>query len=211
MPIILDLDSGSVGTDLSGLRAKLRARGFDDYDNGRCDYLINTAYLEICDLEDWSFLENDATGAPPLTITDLRKVDSVRITGTSVWLPRIDHANLVRRNLDPTLTGTPQVYYIGGGGDSVRTYPLGGSLTVRYFKTPAVLSSGASTPVIPERFRDLIVLGAVRLAMMDSSASGDVDVFTREYERRLEVMRQALVFQSREAQTLQVLSPGEDY
>lgn len=210
MAIILDLDSSSVGTDLSGLRARLVDRGFDDLDEGQLDYLLNTAYQEICDLEDWPFCEANTSGAPPLTVSTLRKIRTVRDTVQGIWLVRTDRSDVVEAGLDPNTAGAPVWYFIDSGTE-IRTYPLGGTLSVRYYEAPAAMALAADTPIVPERFRDIIVLGAARLGMMDESASGDLGAFSQEYERRLDVMREALLYQHRQAEGVSVLAPGDDY
>lgn len=209
MTILLDLDSSSVSNNLSGLRAQLRARGFTDYDDGECDRLLNTAYMEICDMEDWPFLEQGTSGPAPLSIPSLRKVVSVQNATSKKHIERMDRSYVIASNLDPQQPGDPLFYWIYDG--EIHTWPVGGTLSVRFFRVPPKLTSGADEPMIPDRFRDIIVLGAARVGMLDDSAPEDLADYSREYERRLEVMRQALLYQHYEAQTIQVRMPSEDY
>lgn len=203
MSIIIDLASGTTTPDLAELRTRLKARGFDFLTDPELDRHLNDAYQEICDLEDWPFLTATATGAAPLSITDLRTVTSVWETTDRKRLPLTTYDELVWRGLDLTTTGTPCEYWIDGL-TTVKTYPLGGTLSVRYIKTTDALVNTDDEPVIPARFRDVIVTGAARIAAMDESAGVDADALGREYDRRLDVMRQALLDQSRDLSFIRV-------
>lgn len=208
MTIIIDLSTGTFTPDLAELRTQLRERGFDFLTDPECDRLLNASYQEICDLEDWPFLADTATGAAPLTISDLRTV-------TSVWEPslrrRLDltsHDDLTRRGLDVSTAGSPCEYWIDGL-DTVRTWPVGGNLSVRYIKTPDALVNPDDEPVIPARFRDVIVTGAARVAATDQSAGVDADALGKEYDRRLDVMRQVLLDQSADTGLLLTVGGGD--
>jgi hypothetical protein len=66
-----------------------------------------------------------------------------------------------------TTTGTPYYYYLTTG-TTVAVYPANtGSISVRYWKVPAALSAGADVPILPARFHNLIVDGAVGYAYLD--------------------------------------------
>jgi hypothetical protein len=62
---------------LSDLDAELRDRGFDYLSESRRHYLINRAYFEMCEEQDWPFLEATTSSTAPITITDLRTIESV--------------------------------------------------------------------------------------------------------------------------------------
>lgn len=211
MALVISLASSTADTTLAGLRALLRSRwGFKDASDNECDSLLNQAYLELCEREEWPFLEADATGAAPLTIDDLRKVNTVRETTSGCWLERSSRQRIVTLSLDPSTEGQPDVYYIDAG-NVIRTFPVGGELAVRYWKVPDELASSADVPLVPARFRDIIVTGAARIGLMADSASEDVQFVTQEYERRISVMAQSLLVQDSEPGSILLLDPGDDY
>lgn len=209
MTIIIDLVTGSSLANLGQLRTQLRERGFNFLEDAECDRLLNDAYLEICDLDDWPFLQATATGPASLTIADLRTVTSVYDTTGRRHLDVTSYDELIQQCVDVTQAGTPCVYWIDGL-TVVKTWPVGGTLSVRYLKTPTAMVDPAEQPVIPARFRDIIVTGAARKAAMDQSAAADLDALTQEYQRRLEVMRAALIDQSRDTQFLRTAG-GDDW
>src|SRR3954465_13450910 len=126
--------------DFATLKTEFYARGFDYLnDSGagtaRAGRWVNQAYLELCELGGWPFLDATATGAAPLTIADLRTVESVVDTATNTILAHVDRRTATE--WDPTLpaTGPPCIYWIAGG-TTITTYPTGGTLSVRYWKVP---------------------------------------------------------------------------
>lgn len=207
--IIVDLVSVTTANTLAGLRSRFQRRGFDHLSNQECNDTLNSAYQEVCDLEDWPFLEADASGVAPLTVADLRKVYTVRDSVQKAWLPRVERDSIIDRGLDVATTGTPAYYYVDAG-NIVRTYPVGGTLAVRYWKTPTDLTTDSDVPVIPTRYLDVVVLCACIAAHMNES-SPDYQSFTNEYQRRLDVMRQALLAQHAEAARINIVTGGEDY
>jgi hypothetical protein len=151
------------------LRAELKSRIGDFLSDTRANRLLNEAYLEICDRAWWAFLEATASGTAPLTISDLRAVLYVVDTTNGVELRGIDVRDLI--DLDPSLssTGTPQFYWLDGL-TTLKVWPLNttASLSVRYVKTPAELSSDSDTPLLPSRFQ----LAIVDLAQARALATG---------------------------------------
>ncbi len=195
MPAIIDLTTGAAPTGLAGLRARLGGKGFQYLTDTETDTLLNESYLEICDLEDWPFLQATASGTAPLTITDLRRVLSVQNPGTFQPLTLTSRDDLVQRGLDIALTGSPCEYWLDGL-TIVATWPVGGTISVRYVKTPAELSVTSPTPLIPDRFHDIIVTLAAVKAYGNDSDLADAQNAASDYERRLEQMRGALLTQS---------------
>lgn len=198
MTLLIDLPSASSTPNLAQLRTQLRAKGFDFLDQDpEVDRLLNVAYQEICDLEDWPFLQATAAGAAPLTVTDLGTITSVFDTVQRRNLELVTYDDLVRAQVDITQTGSPSHYWIDNT-TIVKAWPVGGTLSVRYIKDPALLVNDADEPVIPARFRDIIVTGAARVAAMDESAGQDQTALDAEYVRRLQIMRDKLLDQSRD-------------
>lgn len=167
---------------------------FQQETNGpvRVQRWINQSYQELCDLEDWPFLEATATGTAPLTISDLEDVIDVQDTTTRNTLVQSDHAAMSEVTGDLTITGTPTYYYITGGA-VINVFPVSTTvqLSVRYIKNPTDLANNADTPIVPTPFHDLIVLGAWRRGLLDDSAAGDYSLIAAEYDRRLSTMRQS--------------------
>ena len=173
--------------------AELRTEVFGPYsylnDSGtqaaRVDRWINAAYHELCDQAPWPFLETTSTGAAPLTISDLADVITV-VDSEGVTLDPIQYDSL-RRLVDTDLatTGTPGWYYLTGGS-VVNAYPVpSASITVRYRKKPTDLSSAADVPLVPDEYRDIIALGALRRAAIDNQAWEAANGYRQEWDARL--------------------------
>src|ERR1044072_2045231 len=144
------------------LVASLKAQGFDYLSTAECTLLINDAYLiDICESDEWPFLEATREGTAPLELLDLRAVSYVIDATQDVKLEPLRLERLTDA-VDPTVqtTGTPEYYYVTSG-TTINVYPTNSSdtLQVRYFKTPAELS-GTDEPLLPKRFHSLIVDGA---------------------------------------------------
>lgn len=175
--------------DLAALRVELYAPYSYLNDGGtqatRGDRFINQAYHELCDQAPWPFLETTSTGAAPLTISDLASVITVTDTD-GVVLDPIQYDPL-RRIVDGSLseTGTPGFYYVTGG-TVVNAYPVpSASISVRYRKKPTDLSSASDVPLVPDEYRDIIALGALRRAALDNQAWETANGYRQEWDARL--------------------------
>lgn len=173
--------------------AELRTEVFGPYsylnDAGtqaaRVDRWINQAYHELCDQAPWPFLETSTSGASPLTISDLGDVVSVTdVDGVS--LDPIQYDPLRRIVNGPlTLTGSAGFYYLTGG-TVVNTYPVpSDSISVRYRKVPTDLSAAGDLPLVPDKYRDIIALGALRRAAIDNQAWEAANGYRQEWDARL--------------------------
>lgn len=191
------------------LKAELAAEGYDYLSDTRQGYFINEAYAALCDEEFWPFLEASSSGAAPLTISDLKTVESVRDTVQNRMLDHRERIVLQENFTDLTITGSPRYYYVTGG-TVVRTYPVGGTLAVNYWKTPTLMSTGSDTPLVPQRFRRLLLDYAVREAAMDNNDLDDVAAVQAKIDRRLQVMREALLVQHRRGDYIDVVQGSED-
>lgn len=182
---------------LTTLLTEFYSYGFNYLDDSgagatRATAFINSAYQELCNDSDWPFLEANATGTSTVTLTDLRKVESVVNTTTSDTLQQTDRRTLTNAYGVLTATGTPTFWYLTTGS-VVKSYPVGGTLSVNYWKVPTDLSSGSDVPVVPSRYQDLIVLGAVRRALVDDQDGPDYQQVQAEYAQRLGSMRADLL------------------
>jgi hypothetical protein len=151
----------------SALRTELSDRGFDELSSARLGSFINQGRAELDNLYCWPYRLTSASGASPLTITDLGTIEEVADTAQS-GSPPLDYAD--RRSLrdsygDITRTGSPSFFFIDNG--VVRTYPVGGTLAVRYYKRTPLLVADADTPLAPVDYHLLYVDFAARWAAKD--------------------------------------------
>ena len=172
-----------------GLLTEFYARGFDYLDDSasgtvRAKRWINDAYHAINELDNWPYLEATAMGAAPLTIADLRTIDSVYdVTNDQVLTLRAAN-ELVTEYGDLASLGIPKDCWVSGG-NTVNVCPVQAvSLSVRYWKVATDLVNTTDEPLIPDRFRYVLVDYAVAAAMRDSQdpdaviaqAAGDATV-----------------------------------
>lgn len=152
---------------------------------------LNVAVTEIAELHDWPFLLASTTGTSPLTISDLRSIESVS-TPSSKLTP-IDRRDLSDYATNLSQTGTPNHYYLSSS-TQISTYPVGTeTLTVRYWKVPTELSAGGDTPVIPTRYHYAIVDYAAARAYADSDNPEAAANARREGERLVGLMMESLL------------------
>ena len=168
--------------DFTALQAEVAARGFDYLttagggsaaDLVRLKRAINFAMHDVDSVEKWDYTYATSNGAMPLTIADLRLVEDP-VTMTVSLLPLIgqDRALLesVYGFLGTNTSGTPR-YWFRSAPTVVTAYPLNTalSITVRYWKFAPDLSSGADVPLMPDRFREVIVEKACAYLFRDSN------------------------------------------
>lgn len=185
--------------NLTGLLTEFYARGFSSLnDSGtgttRATQWINDGYQAVCELDSWPFLETTITGPAPLTISDLREILYVVDTTQGFRLVQGDARDVV--DLDPAVTtsGIPTMYWLDGLTTlKVWQANTGDSLSVRYIKTPTDLSSGTDVPVVPGRYRNLIVDFAVMQALKDKSNFDEAKALLASVQPDIQRMRDALL------------------
>lgn len=190
------------------LQTEFFARGYDYLNDAgagltRAKTWINQAYLELCEEEPWPFVMATSTGAAPLAVADLGRILSVLDTANaSNPLLEMDEDELMDNFPPITTTGVPTFFYVDDL--TVRTYPVGGTLSVRYWKVPALLSANGDIAIVPDRFANLIVDGAVRRAAIDNDNPAGVAMVEEERQRGLDLMRRSLFFRdgTRQSQRL---------
>lgn len=195
--------------DFTALQTEFFARGFDFLNDAgagltRAKRWLNDAAHEIDELEDWPYLNASTTGAAPLTIADLRTVESVAIVSDMLVLEPQDRRSLVDYYVDLTTTGTPTFYYITTG-TTINVYPANTSktLTVRYWKFTADMSAGTDAPAMPDRFRMAVVERACAKAYRDSDNPQAAADCLGESERIVQTMRESLLLpQHHQAETI---------
>ena len=184
-----------MATTFLQLQAEFYARGHNFLTESaegivRAKRWINQAYEKVCSEELWPFRLATATGAAPLTIADVDKILSVINTANaSMELIEATERELTIANL--STTGVPYVYWLDG--TIVKTWPVGGTLSVRYFKVPAEFSADGDVMLVPDRFADVIIDDAVRRAAKDRQYQEGVALAAQEYADGLEMMRRQLL------------------
>lgn len=176
------------------LVTELQARGFSDLSATRAGYFVNQGRHELDTLYTWPYRVTTATGGAGVgtcVITDLGVIEEVINTAdNSRVLEAADRRDLRRVYGALTTTGTPEYFYVDN--TTVRAYPVGGTLEVRYFKRCPNLS-GVQTPLSPEQYHLLIVDLAVRWAYKDSDDTGMAQFLSADIDRQLAVMADDLL------------------
>ncbi len=182
--------------NLQELRSEFAARGFQYLPGTRKDRLVNLGYMELCEEEDWPFLEATTSGTAPLTVSDLRTIESVTNTTNELELLPRDRRELVSG--DPALdaTGTAVSYYITGG-DTINVYPANTADTfkVLHWKVPAQLDDESDTPLVPSRWRYLIIERACVIGYRDDDETEMMEACEAAYDKGLAKMRYSLMLQ----------------
>lgn len=197
MPIVVTATATQPVT-FSELLDELYDRGFDYLNQDaagrvRAKRWVNQSYQQLCEEARWPFTEATTSGPAPLSITDLREVESVRGT-EGQRLQWLDRRTLIASYGDLTTTGSGRWWYIEAG-NSVATYPAGDTLTVRYHKVPSELVGDSDEVVVPTRFTDLIVDGAALKAYKDSDNFEAVGALKAELAEGVERMKRSLLYQ----------------
>lgn len=178
---------------------EFKARGFKHLGT-RTERYLNDAYmLDICEEEDWPFLEEAKEGAAPLTISDLRTVEYVINSTQDTKLDPMIRARITDEwNPDLTQTGTPWLYYVTKG-TTINVFPVAtDTIQVRYFKVPEELS-GTMEPLAPKRWHSVIIDGAVARAYRNSDDWELSTAAKQTFEDELQAMRTSLLYPQHDA------------
>jgi len=187
--------------DFTALQTEFFARGFDYLNDAgagltRAKRWINEAMHEVNAMDRWEFTYASSSGVPPLTIADLRLVEDVTMTVSGAPLVGTSRALLeaVYGTLTTNTASTP-TYWYRSAPTVVTGYPLNTSLSmsVRYWKFGPDLSAGTDAPLMPDRFRQIIVERAVAKAYRDSADQPAEQQALAEVERLLAMMRLELI------------------
>jgi hypothetical protein len=181
------------------LVSEVTNRGFDDLKDGgaqetRVKRWVNQAYHELLDDSAWPFLEATQEGTAPLTISELGHVLSFTDKTDEAPLRYIDRRTVLKMDPALSIVGIAEVWY-REGESSLKVWPANTTATyvVRYLKTGADLSAASDTPLVPTRFQDLIVDGAVVRAYKNRDNFEAAQAVRKEWERGLAQMRHALL------------------
>lgn len=179
--------------NLGSLRSEFQSRGYDHIESTRANRWINQSYLELCEEAAWPFLETSSTGTAPLTVSDVRTVLSVTDTTQGIVLDAADRRDIVAQDPQVDDTGTPYYFYLDG--NVVRVYPANttDTIVVRYLEVPDEMDDDADEPVVPARFQDLIVDGAVYRALKDNDEWEGAGAMRTFWEAGVARMRRSLL------------------
>lgn len=176
---------------LAEARAETQARGFDYLSSARCNAYLNRALAALSMEAAWPWLETSTSGTSPLTITDLRACLSVVDTTTSQVLAPADRRSLVDTYQVLTTTGTPEYWY-RDSLTSIRTYPVSSdTISVRYVKHEAELTSDSTSPSLPTRHHNVWVDRAVYEAYWDSDNMEAAMALKQKYDLEIVEMKRA--------------------
>lgn len=183
--------------DFEAAQTEVYARGLnflnqDAEGQTRVKRWINQAYLNLCEMFPWPFLEATQSGAPPLAMPDMRAVLSVTNTIQKSKLRYVDRRTLTDYTSDLTIAGSPSVYYLED--QSLKVYPVNtDNLSVRYLKVPAELVGNTDPFLVPPRFHDLIIDLSVLRAAKDSHQWETVNALRKETDRTIMEMAASLM------------------
>jgi len=179
----------------------------DDIDNEELADMVNTwlnqVYLDICSRYNWKFLEKTDTATITSTttslnldveLTDLNKVydvvieDSDGVKTRLMFLPEDIFQQMYSKSKQDT-TGTPKYYRIWGNTMYFYNLPDENfTVTMKYtFYTSRMVGPG-DTPIFPETFHEIIVLGAAAKARQYNDDFEEADMIQKEYETKLTLM-----------------------
>jgi hypothetical protein len=195
--------------DLVTARAALKARGFQYLDDATVTVMLNNAKNA---LEDW-FIEapwletTQATGAPPLTISDLHSVIYVLNATNDVPLQGVDARDVSELDGDLSTTGTAQYWWLDGL-TTVRTYPIDSAaqVSVRYRKYSSELANASDTPSIPARYHPVWIDLAVVEALKDDDNYQAAQLLLQDVNRRLDEMQTTFLLRNRQGADAQVIT-----
>ncbi len=204
-PIIIVIGASTTGT-FAQLLEEFYARGFsylneDSAGRTRAERWLNEAYLEdICAAYPWDFLRTSQSGTAPLTITDLDQVISVVDSTAENPLQRLDVKTLIDygdANLDEV--GSAAHWYMSDE-TTLAVHPADTTSTfvVRYWKIPAEMTAAEDEPIVPSRWRGLLVDGAVIRGYRDSDNWDAANQLQAHFDRRLMQMASSEMVRSQE-------------
>lgn len=179
--------------NLGSMRTEVQARGYEYLSTTRANQFLNWAYKEVARYMPWPFLETSATGASPLTITDLGSILSVTGSLSDVPLARADRRQILIGDDDLSEIGTPALYWMENLTVNVWPSSATDTVTVQYIKVPPDMAIDADVPVIPADYHELIVDGAVLRAQKDNDNYDSYQITRQIWQSELDLMVQAIM------------------
>lgn len=150
--------------------------------------------LDICEEEDWDFLEATKEGKAPLEISDLRTIEYVlNVTEESKLAPLKRGRITDEYSTNIAESGSPSFYYLTEG-DTINVFSANTADTflVRYWKVPEELS-GTKEPLMPKRWHSLVVDAAVARAYRSSDDWELSNAAKATFEAEFQKMRESLL------------------
>lgn len=188
-----------MATDLLAMRTEIQEHGFTDTSTARLNALINDAYYDVCSRYPWPFLEAETTvtlttgsSTPASAPAALRSVLALVDDSSNVGSPLLpERWDVLAKRFAGSLTvnGQPQYYYFVG--DVLRTFPPSDgahTLTLKYLQYPVALANDTDQPIVPDRHRRVIVLGALVGAYRMEDDPELAAVFEQQFEKRIQMM-----------------------
>lgn len=210
-PIIVpdDLATSTFGETLT----EFYARGFDYLNQDtagqtRAKRWVNRAYLQLCEAFPWPFVEDEVEDTAPLTLGDMRAVLSVVDSTNGAKLSYVETRSLTDFTTDTDLAGTPCHYWLDG--NTVNLYPTSTTVEVkvRYLTVPDELEDDTDVLVVPNRFTDLVVDGAVLRAYKDTDNFNAHNALKASYQDDLMGMAASLMVRNHSGPDLIVSAGG---
>jgi len=179
--------------NLAELRQEVSDRGFDYLPAARINRFLNKRYRRVCNLEAWPFLEASTTLTAPASIPDLRAILHVTDTSGNRPLGYEDYRTILDRDPNLRANGNPTSWYLFDG--QLHVYPLSGNtLSVRYLRRAAPLTTDGDEPLIPEEYQyEILVEGACADAYRDSDNAEMAALCEAEYASAIDDMRNDLL------------------
>lgn len=198
------------------LKAELVARGAEN-DATRNGRWLNQAYRAIANAQDWPFTEDEATGSTGAGTVEVANVRKVIVVGDVTHsanppgrnLKRISFAELAEdiKVEDADHTGNPEFWWLDNSTSTITTWPLGGTIYVRYHKRLDPLSDDNDTPVFDEEYHPLIVDRAMVEVYKNSDEFEAATAALNQFYADLASMAKDYQVYAREHSYIQVVEP----
>jgi len=195
---------------LSEARAELAGRGFDYLSAARMNFMLNNARNAFEDAWPFPWLPQKAVvGPPPLTITDLKYVRSVKHGDDELYA--LDFRIVAQDGTDIDATGVP-VYWWLEGPNIIHTWPVDGSdITVYCTAESPELIADDQSPLIPTRYQPIWLDLAVVQAYKDSDNFTGAQALMADIGTRLmQVIERYETTNRQHAALIAYRSPSED-
>lgn len=191
---------------LGQLKTSVYDRGYEDDQAGRVAGFANDVIRELHNDHRWRFAQattviGATAGTGPYALpADAQHVESVRLTLNNVQhsdeLTAIEPDDMLEHVFsDPTNSAVGGTLAWAQTDEGVLTLwpaPTGGSISVRYQRTPAEVAADLDALPVPDMMYDLVVAGvAQRLAMRERQWDA-ADRFQAEFDRRLNKVKSQL-------------------
>jgi hypothetical protein len=180
------------------LRDELSARGFTHLSTTRLGLLINRARARLDGMYTWSYREDSAQGAAPLSIPTLGIVEAVSNETGGYLLEEMGYADILDMTSDLSTGGSASYWYRStvAGDPVVNTYPDNGdTIGVQFWAITPDLSADADVPASPDRYHLLIVDLAQQAAERDRGNHSSAQALQPEVDRQVTEMVEDLLVQ----------------